>query len=602
MKMPAPHHRRPAAPAPFAGVESLERRTFLSATPFAAPPADLPRPPAGGTVLTTDFEVLPEPAATPAGKNRLSQSLAAATGSAFNIDFDFSATTTAAQRQVFAQAADIWESVLLGDVPDYYVNSTIGTVDDVRINADVSPIDGPGGILGQAGPTRVRPASQKYLPVTGTMQFDSADVDNLIRSGGLLPVILHEMGHVLGIGTIWTARGLLSGNNTATPRFTGANAAGEYDRLSKAAETSVDVESTGGGGTRYSHWRESTYGSELMTGYLSGGAELSRITAASMIDLGYPNVNVDAAALYQLPSNNASRNRLPAIASLTAGTATQADGLTLTANGVADADGGVSLVRFYRESNGIPGLQAGTNTPDALVGSDTNAAGGWTAALAPASLPAGASTYYARANDTDGAYSAARSATGTYNPDVTPPAVTRGSFEFETRQAVVFEFSEVVVNLSAASVSLTNLTTGQTLGGGSTFALADDSTATRAVFRYADGVLADGNYVATLSANVRDAAGNPLSGSRTQSFFFLNADADRNRTVGLNDFAVLRLNFGRRTGVSFSQGDFNYDGVIGLGDFALLRLQFGTRLPPPSSLFGDTPFGGSGGGDDDGLA
>ena len=43
------------------------------------------------------------------------------------------------------------------------------------------------------------------------MQFDSADLASMEASGSLYGVILHEMGHVLGIGTSWAYRGLLTG-------------------------------------------------------------------------------------------------------------------------------------------------------------------------------------------------------------------------------------------------------------------------------------------------------------------------------------------------------------------------------------------------------
>ena len=35
------------------------------------------------------------------------------------------------------------------------------------------------------------------------MQFDVADMAKLISNGTLQSVVLHEMGHVLGIGTLW---------------------------------------------------------------------------------------------------------------------------------------------------------------------------------------------------------------------------------------------------------------------------------------------------------------------------------------------------------------------------------------------------------------
>lgn len=102
------------------------------------------------------------------------------------------------------------------------------------------------------------------------------------------------MGHVLGIGTLWSRSGLLVGAGGANPRFTGAEATAEYNRIFGVNESSVPVENTGGPGTRDGHWRESVFGEELMTGFLDGSLPLSRVTAASLGDIGY-EVDLDAA-------------------------------------------------------------------------------------------------------------------------------------------------------------------------------------------------------------------------------------------------------------------------------------------------------------------
>ena len=59
------------------------------------------------------------------------------------------------------------------------------------------------------------------------------------------------------------------------------------------------VAATCGAGTFNSHWRESVFGSELMTGYLNSGAAnpLSRLTIGAMEDLGY-TVNYSVAQTY----------------------------------------------------------------------------------------------------------------------------------------------------------------------------------------------------------------------------------------------------------------------------------------------------------------
>lgn len=191
---------------------------------------------------------------------------------------------TASQQAIFQQAAARWQQVIIGDLPNATYNGI--AVDDLLINASAVAIDGNGGILGQAGPDRFR--SGTSIPYHGTMEFDTADLASLEAGGGLLYTIMHEMGHVLGIGTIWSTRGLLTGAGGSNPIFTGAQATAQYNALFGTNAAGVPVENTGGSGTRDAHWRESTFGNELMTGWLNNGVNpMSRITIASLADLGY---------------------------------------------------------------------------------------------------------------------------------------------------------------------------------------------------------------------------------------------------------------------------------------------------------------------------
>lgn len=92
--------------------------------------------------------------------------------------------------------------------------------------------------------------------------------------------------------------------------------------------------------------------------------------------------------------------------------------LTLTANGVSDPDGGTITVSFYREANGTPGLQVGS---DSLLGSDSSDPYALTI-TAPA---AGGYTYYAQATDDGGLTSDVVSTTSTVQPaDSLAPTVT----------------------------------------------------------------------------------------------------------------------------------------------------------------------------------
>ena len=228
----------------------------------------------------------------------------ASSTSPFTIEVRFLGGLNAAQKKAFKLAADRWTKVIVGDLPSVTVDNEV--IDDILILAQGTDIDGPGGILGQAGPTRLRPAAAgkaAYLPAKGSMYFDKADLKGMERNKTLNDVITHEMGHVLGIGTIWDLKGLLKKGGSLNPVFTGKGAKKEYKAL--RAETSnkdVPVENTGGPGTADSHWRESVFKTELMSGWIAASDNpLSRMTAASLGDLGY-DVDLDAAEEYGLPN------------------------------------------------------------------------------------------------------------------------------------------------------------------------------------------------------------------------------------------------------------------------------------------------------------
>lgn len=223
--------------------------------------------------------------------------------SAYKIEVRFLGGLTPAQKKAFKTAADRWSKVIVGDLPSVLVSGEV--IDDLLIEAQGVAIDGPGSILGQAGPTRLRPASagaSAFLPAKGIMSFDTADLAAMQADGTLLDVITHEMGHVIGIGTIWDRKGLLVGAGTSNPTFKGANAKKEYGTLKGTGPQAVPVENSGGAGTRDGHWRESVFKNELMSGFIAApNNPLSRMTVASLKDLGYV-VDLTAAEAYSLPN------------------------------------------------------------------------------------------------------------------------------------------------------------------------------------------------------------------------------------------------------------------------------------------------------------
>ncbi len=218
----------------------------------------------------------------------------------FNIKVRILGGLSAAQQKAFQAAAATWSKIVAADVPGVRVDGE--KIDDLLIEAVGTLIDGESGILGQAGPTHIRPSS--LIPAKGRMEFDRSDLARMEADGSLTSVIIHEMGHVIGIGTLWEDKGLLEGAGTANPVFTGAKAMREFGVLTgENTPTPVPVENSGGAGTRDGHWRDSVFGNELMTGFLSPGTNpLSRMTAASLQDMGYV-VKLGAAQPYALPSH-----------------------------------------------------------------------------------------------------------------------------------------------------------------------------------------------------------------------------------------------------------------------------------------------------------
>lgn len=231
--------------------------------------------------------------------------LVANTTSPFTIEVRFGGGLTQRQKKAFKAAADRWTRVIVGDLPSVLVDGEL--VDDVLILADGADIDGPSGILGQAGPTRLRPRNAgkaASLPAKGRMSFDTADLKQMEQEGTLNDVIAHEMGHVLGIGTLWKEKRLLKNEGTDNPTFSGKAAMKEYRALrgAGAASKRVPVENTGGPGTAGGHWRETVFRNELMSGFIgAAGNPLSRMTVGSLEDLGYA-VDFNAAEEYSLPN------------------------------------------------------------------------------------------------------------------------------------------------------------------------------------------------------------------------------------------------------------------------------------------------------------
>jgi Leishmanolysin len=247
----------------------------------------------------------------------------------------FGRTLTAAQKALFTNAAARVRAIVVGALPP--VNpagidpslcgvpgvTSVGTatLNGLIIYASIDSIDGRGKILAQSGPCYYLDSTD-FRTILGVMKFDSADINSLAGSGNLQEVITHEMLHVLGFGSFWDAsfKNLLINDNTTAVAYIGFGGTAGCKAIGApiTCANSVPVEGTQGGpGTLYSHWRESTFGNELMTGFLNGGTNpLSQMTVRSFEDLGY-TVNPAGADPYTPPAGTAFRASVRADASAT---------------------------------------------------------------------------------------------------------------------------------------------------------------------------------------------------------------------------------------------------------------------------------------------
>lgn len=233
------------------------------------------------------------------------------------ISLDFSGELTPIQRQTFIDAADFWNSTITGyDLTTDYQG--LPRAHGLTITVSLPLIDGVSGILGSAGPLTAdyydnnpvgTPTVALYYATTGIMEFDSADVDSMIEDNTFYGVVLHEMAHVLGIGTLWTYNTNLNGTTynlytSGSGQYMGTNALAQWQsEFGRPADTFVPVELGGGPGTANGHWNEVDGGAgltgivsldtgmdlayELMTGWASPQFYISRTTLGALDDLGY---------------------------------------------------------------------------------------------------------------------------------------------------------------------------------------------------------------------------------------------------------------------------------------------------------------------------
>jgi hypothetical protein len=289
---PAPVVLPTTAPTPFP--MSLPTEAGIAPTPLpteAPTPAPIPLPTQAPTSVPTPFPTQPPTPApttvsTSAPTKAADPNPTALTGPAsqFKITLELDLASEGIAKY-FTSAKNKWESIVVGDLPDVSARNVAqfdtrftchghfpkGGIDDLYVCGQETSIDGVGKILGRAGPTFLRAGS--FLPVAGIMIFDSSDVTQLGKR--IEDVILHELGHVLGIGSLWNR--------------TGTVVNGVYEGSNGIRVWQEDWRCVGTPPVEDMHFLSSCFLNELMTGSFDRGFQtspLSMMSIASLEDVG----------------------------------------------------------------------------------------------------------------------------------------------------------------------------------------------------------------------------------------------------------------------------------------------------------------------------
>ena len=238
------------------------------------------------------------------------------TSNSFDIELVFvDDSLTSHEKDIIARASERWESIIKGDLSPVdhtiypldvwdslleeriYVNDV---VDDVRIFVASKDI----AHAGRGGPRVLR--DDNGLPITGAIIIDKETTQD---NQALLLVALHEIGHVLGIGTLWDnfIVNPSVNNENADTHFKGPLAIEAFDAAGGTSYTAGEKVPVENGGDD-SHWRENVFIDELMDPIFTTGSSeaLSAITIQALADLGY-SVDVTQADAYRLPTQPTKR-------------------------------------------------------------------------------------------------------------------------------------------------------------------------------------------------------------------------------------------------------------------------------------------------------
>jgi len=192
----------------------------------------------------------------------------------FSVDFSAQALTdlTSEEQALFTDGLAFWDRIIDGHQDNTDRNWTlfVDTFSQGSMNGGITlgsarPIDllltnpVPGSGLSAPWPDRF------VIAGNGEASFNTNPEAGPLRSS----VIIHEIGHALGIGTLWELNEVYNDGNPDTSsgrtlqggipgQYVGAHALAAYQAEFDPGATFIPVELDGGDGTAHGHWNEVT--------------------------------------------------------------------------------------------------------------------------------------------------------------------------------------------------------------------------------------------------------------------------------------------------------------------------------------------------------
>ena len=254
----------------------------------------------------------------------------------FDLELVIVDEVTASQNGIITQVAERYESMIglgAGDGTLSYAAERCAPgmpevsqdLDDISIYVMVGPLDGAGNVVAMSGTCddAIRTSSTGWvgMPTLGAVVLDEADIAQLESDGVLEAVVTREMARALGFDpSVWSVHGFLQNPSLAedaepdadthmnAPLVVAAfNAAGGEGYAGARAP----LENGAMPGISDGHWRQSVFGDEVMTPYVTGDSQpLSRITLEALYEVGY-ELDVMMADPFTLASARSARLRGP---------------------------------------------------------------------------------------------------------------------------------------------------------------------------------------------------------------------------------------------------------------------------------------------------